>query len=610
MTFPGGAPSDTEAFAHLASRFVTAAAFVYGVETLLSHPDLGTTSSCVVHAGSDSPYFGIVGATADADGFVLTLTPTSPARVFSYMSMKLVYNPNITGEVIKRRAAGLDVGDERRLGTGKTLTTKLADFSLNWDKVNKKATTEKLALIGTSSLYCNNCYFYLDASITVNVKVCAIRPTLLPLSYYYYDADAATGNSASSTGICGAGAAGCYATEAAARASTDCGDLKTVAGFFNLGMSVEGYFDGAAGFNFEIKSDGIASKVGWPTSCQSDSATCAPEAFPAPLNAPFAINTITISAAGVPVTIDPVIQLKGAGIVDGNMPNLKLSFGASAAVKAKLGAKVSFTDIPSSYVPALNTVPYKDFTATYSTLPFILSGFADTALSTDVTISPIITLTVWKLVPIISKPTYTFNYNLAAKTTARRLGNNGSAARELVTCAAGTAKSSAGLKGALGVELGSVRTFGVVKAATGLDLSTLGSLASQFDVILIPATVLVANAAIDVSGALSATAAEMCVTKDVPVNTGTAINAAVGSSGSGSASDSSSPIANTPLAVWLGLGLGVGLGLAIPLIALSIYTSRLLRRMEKAKNNLTMTSTGAFFMSTTTRSTPRARAPQ
>jgi hypothetical protein len=89
VTFPGGVAPDAEGLAHLVGRFPTATSFVYGVETLLAHPALEATGDCVTHAGSKTPYFSIVKtAVDDSGGFTLTLTPTFPAAVFSYLSVR------------------------------------------------------------------------------------------------------------------------------------------------------------------------------------------------------------------------------------------------------------------------------------------------------------------------------------------------------------------------------------------------------------------------------------------------------------------------------------------------------------------------------------------
>ena len=153
VSFPSGA-SDAEGLAHLLARFSTATFFVYGVHTLLAHPALEATADCVVHAGTPNPYFGIVASEVDASGgFTLTLTPAMPAQAFSYLSMKLVYNPNITAEVARRRAEGRDLGDERRLAEheeherrlGISFNQQLTNFRVNYD--GSKATTPKIGLL-------------------------------------------------------------------------------------------------------------------------------------------------------------------------------------------------------------------------------------------------------------------------------------------------------------------------------------------------------------------------------------------------------------------------------------------------------------------------------
>jgi hypothetical protein len=566
VTFPGGAPADVEAFQHLVSRFSTASSFVYGVETLLVHPSLEKTADCVVHAGTENPYFSIVDAGADAGGFTLTLTPTLPARAFTYMSVSLTYNPNITAEVARRRAEGLDLGDarelaehedrERTLGVSKTET--LARLALNWD--GSKATTAKVGLLGdTTTLYCNNCYFYLNAAVTMNLKVCAIWQS--GGTTYYYDPSVPATQTKGvyyASGACASGPehAGCKTTsDTAARAATDCkpiadGGLGTsTPGMFNLGMSIEAFFEGSAGFNFEIKSDGIAAAKAYPSTCtkaasNSDSFTeglkasgskCSASSLPAPFDKPVTLPTITVSVAAVPVQLDTEIMLKGAGYVEASMPNFKLSFGASAAVTCKLGGRVQFKEIPLSYIPELDTALYKDFTATYSKLPFVLSGFDNSALATDITFTPITTLKVWKAIPIYTSPIYQMKYSLTTGSSARRLGYSLPAFRNLQTCSSGL-NSAAVVKGGIGVALGTVKTFDAVKAVTAgvIDLNTKTGV-SSFDVDLISAKTLAdpSSNALAATGALSSDAASKCVTVGQSVSTGGNIPASGGGGASG-----------------------------------------------------------------------------
>jgi hypothetical protein len=575
VTFPGGAPGDAEGFAHLVSRFNTATSFVYGVETLLAHPALEKGAACVVHAGTSNPYFHIIDAAAGADSsFTLTLAPAMPASVFKYMSMKLTYNPNITAEVARRRAAGMDLGDERRLAEheererrlGASVTKSLADFALNWDPASQKAVTEKVGLVDTTTLYCNNCYFYLNAAVTVNLKVCAISKAS---GTSYYDTSVppsqTKGVYSVSSGTCPTGAAdaGCKTSAALALAATDCkpasegglGTSEAPTSLFNLGMTVEAYFQGSVGFNFEVKSDGISAAKGFPSACsKSASGSCTPTSLPAPFDKPVVIPTITVTVGAIPVELDPEITLKGAGYVDAIMPNFKLSFGASASVAAKLGGSVSFKEIPSSYVPSLTQIVHKDFSAAYNTLPFSLSGFTTAALATDFTFTPYVLLKVWKTFPVTASPIYQLKYSLAAQT-ARRLGYSLAALRELSTCASGTASSSASVAGSLGVTIGPVRTFDIVKKATGgsVDLSAITG-ASSFDKELIPLTTLASPAStkIDASGALSATAAGTCASVNTPIYA------------AGSVSGGASSAAAAGNSVALGLGLYVSAPSALP----------------------------------------------
>jgi hypothetical protein len=550
------------------------------------------------------------------------------------MSVSLTYNPNITAEVARRRAEGLDLGDARKLAEhedrernlGVSHTQNLARLALNWD--GSKATTAKVGLLGdTTTLYCNNCYFFLNAAVTMNLKVCAIWSTGLGGYTYYYDPSVPAANTygvyyASSCSTA-AGNAGCVQTsDAQARAATDCapspGGLGTRSpSIFNLGMSIEAYFSGSAGFNFEIKSDGIAAAKTYPSTCtkaasngdsfaeglKASGSKCLASSLPAPFDNPVTLPTITVSVAAVPVQLDTEILLKGAGYVEATMPNFKLSFGASAAVACKLGGKVSFTEIPSNYIPVLDTVIYKDFTATYSTLPFVLSGFDKSALATDITFTPQTTLKVWKAIPIYTSPIYQMKYSLTTGSSARRLGYSLSAFRNLQTCSSGL-NSAAAVKGAIGVALGPVKTFDAVKAVTAgiIDLDTKTSTpgVSGFNVDLIPFTILAdpSSNALAATGALSSDATSKCVTVGQSVSTGGSTSAGGGGGGGGGgfgapASDNGAPLA---------LGLALGLGLVAPLLVVGFI---LYFRYEEGQRGEGKSAPGAHDPA---RAVPRAEA--
>jgi hypothetical protein len=289
-------------------------------------------------------------------------------------------------------------------------------------------------------------------------------------------------------------------------------------------MEVEAFFEGAVGFNFEIKSDGVSAAKGWPSSCTSGgSKLCALAAFPAPLDKAVELDEIKVVVGSVPVFIKPSIQLKGAGWVNAAMPDFKLSFGASASVLVKLGGKFAFNGIPNDFKPVVTTTPYTTFSPFYDQLPFTLSGFTKAALTTDVTVSPSISLLVWKMFPFDVQPLVGLKYTLAAQAE-RRLG---SGARELQTCAAGTAKSSALIQGALGVALREVKTFQAVKSVTSDTLDLTKFALSSFDTVLIPPTTLAdsASTSFSTSDALSATALSTCVAVGSPISTGGSISA-------------------------------------------------------------------------------------
>ncbi len=413
-----------------------------------------------------------------------------------------------------RRAEGLFVGHARELAVASATASLL---NVNWDPVNKKALNERLPLLGTA-LYCSDCYFYINAAVNVNMKVCGIVKGGFFANKYY---DTTTGAN--------------FVTD---RASTDCVSLSVAdPSVFNLGMNVEAFLSGKLGYSWNIKSDGATGNDGFPDSCSGGSSLfCVlQKIFPISPVASIPLPPIIVG----PVTIDLSATINGAGYVAANMPDLRLSFGASAEVTTKLGGGMSFPNIPLSSFPSVTTYAYKDFTSQYNKLPFQLSGFKDATAHVDATISPAIALTVWKTISFEATPRFRFGYDLAGKEARR-------AARGLA-CASGSAQSTSVMSGALGVQLLPVRLFTAFENFFNVDSSFLGSANVQ----ITPAVPLIdpATNSFDTAPALSSIALSTCATVGTPIVAGGSIA-------------SSGATTYTTADQRIGIGVGIGVGLA------------------------------------------------
>jgi hypothetical protein len=548
VSFPEGSPPDQAALAHLLDRLAHPEAVLsFGVDTLLTHPSLGASGSCLAHVPGRDPFFRVLALGtqqgSSSSSLTLDLSPTSPQEAFRFLAFSLQHTPDAEGEVARRRALGLWPGRQLPVAYSDTI----ASFGVNWNG-NAQAPGAKVAKIPLfaaqpNALYCSNCYFYMGATLNINVQVCAIvggattkyydanLPTAVMSTGYYY-----------SSGSSGPGAA---SSDAEARAKTDCQALGTPSGLFNVGLSAEAYFSGSAAFNFAIASDGITASqpLAFPEGCTAPSKRCTPTQLPSVT--PFEISTITVAVAGLPITIDPKIILSGSALGTLNMPALRLQFGASASVSLKLGGKVSFTGLPNTGRPTLTPIPYFDFTASFSQQPFQLSGFTAAAGSLDVTIVPVISVLIWKILPFTIQPMYTMVQTLAVGG-ARQLGLRGEGEQEgnltstaaahtqrvLDACATGQVSSSATAQGSLGVVLDAVSAFNMVKSITGLDAGAVPGL-SNFDIQVIPRYTLVNpdSTTFSVAGAVPA-AATACVAVGSAISLGGTIGGGGGGDGS------------------------------------------------------------------------------
>ena len=606
ISFPGQQPPDQEALAHLLDRLAHPDAVLsFGVDTLLAHPSLDREGSCVRHVPGRDPFFRVLELAQLGSSVTLDLSPTSPQDAFRYLSFSMAHTPDAEGEVARRRALGQWTGRQLPI----TYSEPIASYGINWNGNAQApgAATAKLPLFSAqpNALYCDNCFFYLGATLNINVQVCAIIRDVRQY-IYFYDASLPSDVIASGKGYyyttsadTTAGAIKTTGKDDDARAMTDCKALNTPKPYlFNVGFSAEVFFSGSAAFNFAIASDGITASppLAFPSTCTAPSTSCTPTRLPG--IDPVVIPTISTSVMGVPITIDPTITLSGAALGSLSMPSLVLRFGASASVSLKLGGKVSFAGIPdsgpplyTSRPPTLTIVPYFDFRSTFSQQPFKLSGFTAASGSIDATIVPIIAVTIWKILPFVIQPSYNMVQTLTAGS--RQLGLRGDAQVEgelgkasaggrtlpAVGCTAGQVSSTASAKGALGVILEPVTAFSMIKSVTRVDMTkAVNGVAKLADVSIIPKTTIVdrTTTSFAVDGAVPA-AASACIAMGSAISLGGTLSGG-GGGGSGGAARGSSGGDSAALSGGAIIGVAVGSSVGGLLLLGGLYYFLVLRR--------------------------------
>ncbi len=445
ISFPGGV-SDAEALEHLTARLkLPDAVLVLGVDTLLGHAGLGEGSSCVVHAAGSPPYFALVSpAHSTASGLALDLSPASPQSAFEYLKLELAHTPDAAEGAARRRAAGLYAG--RALPVNPQPFT-LSSSGLNWNGqlgASAAANTNILPFNPTvpSALFCQNCYFFLQATLNVQLQVCAITSPSVSADataaagkpYTFYDANLGTlVNLPNAVGLVSPVS---DSFGVLTRLQTDCAALNTGLPqqgstlLVNAGLSANVWLEGAAGFSFALKSSGISSlassAVVFPDGlvnafgvnplllpqCQSpapatgacstalpqcsgtSTTACTPALLPgSSLNA---LPLISFAAGAAPMSVAVTMGLAAAAIVSVSGPAYNLQMGTSATAAIKLGGGVAFSGVAATPPGPLgfSTPSFNTFTPTYTTTPFQLSGFGGVGFS-DITITPTIKLALF-----------------------------------------------------------------------------------------------------------------------------------------------------------------------------------------------------------------------
>ena len=505
IAFPKGA-SDAEALEHLARRLaLPSAVLALGVDTLLTHPDLGAEGSCVAHAAPDAvPLFLVDALARDGASLAMELSPATHQHAYDFQAMHLELSPNTEAEVARRLSAGLYAGRQLGVPDGalRVSTPAGAAWDLNVGATagtaarprieffsNDNAQPTTVSAIGSRGiLYCSNCFYSASSvTLTVDLKACGIisGSALQDSVTQYYDLT--SGNiQASSTYSLVAGASSLYRDikiGTALKGLTDCSALGTSDpltsqgsnGNFNGGFSATATLTSNANFNFNVQSSGqittnrympagttlMSPAVAPSLACIQTSLSCvgpavaalpyalSPQtgnpAAPATLVSPFSpVSDTTVTFGSVPIRLSVTMSLIGTAKVDANA-NLNLRMGVAGTTAHKMVGTMATPDfnVGSTSISSSYT---EQSPPQIRALPLGVLSSSATGGVTDVTITAQFTLSLAYSLKFI----FTHNFNLISTvgTGSSSVGVDPSsrALREgralQQTCPAGTATFS------------------------------------------------------------------------------------------------------------------------------------------------------------------------
>jgi hypothetical protein len=434
---PAAADAHAAGVAHLVARLDAArgeSVVVIGTHVALATRAFRRGGSCE-HIGITTPYFSVVAfrfARAPIPGgapaqLTLVLAPADVDRVFAGVDSTFEWDPDPHREVGRRRELGLylphDIDAQleahgRRTGsaghgrdTAITWEQSFVDFSVNYDKATNSARTKILNILPGGLLYCQDCYAYLNVKLVVTFQMC-LKVTTLSGRVYHYDTTDTRGRAYTYTGWNGQR----YAEGGAPL--PDCRDLGSPPdpNAFDIAFKVDAKLVGTAGFNVLLKSDGLDAAV---TSCPTprDTGISKAECVTTLLN-DVALPRVNFLVGGVPVYVLPKIGLQSAGYATAKMPG-RLQIGARAALSAQVGGYFHFAGT-AMYNPVSSSMGvYRDLSGSWETHPFILEGFNSFSGSVVAHVRPVITLSIFEAVPIITRPVIETSYSLALSSGRR-----------------------------------------------------------------------------------------------------------------------------------------------------------------------------------------------
>ena len=442
-----------DAVAHLQARLAQGGSLAFGVDLMATHPHFGPDTDCAIQVPYEAPYYTVEDFVMDATSpsgdlsWTVDLAPTGALSLFRMHSANISIVPDAAAELERRAAAREPLGEDVRTDAGRRLAVSidksLGSFNLNYDPSTKAAAKMDIELISGAkgALTCNNCYAYYSGNIKVNMLAC--------LDYYFTCTTAPCDVARDTTNIDGT------KSLTTLPAGNDCEVLKTigsatsssvVSGYggpskniFNMGFKASGQVTGAAGFGFSIKSSGISAGAN-PNG----------DIFPS-----TKLDTITVTVAGIPVSVTPTVGLAAKGTVSGEIKG-SLEFGASASLAVDLGAEVSAPSVWDAagkmILPTVTAFKKIDFT--YGVIPFKMTTVT-AAANVNLNVVPEVLLAVYNAIPIQIDPSMNVKVNLAMGARRRLKSANEpeySAGRALAaSCAKDTVSFSASTGGSLGI---------------------------------------------------------------------------------------------------------------------------------------------------------------
>ena len=424
------------AAAHLDARLQAGMSLAFGIDTLGSHLNFAKGTSCAAQVPYTSPYFaviavssaGIGGAAGGSTSWTLDLAPCGPMAMFVAANHNLTFNPDVEGELTRRRNESLPLGLDAR-SPGRRLSTTTAGFSMNYDPSTQKAEVSSLDLSDDGSLTCENCFVTFSTSVVFNFKVCFEYYAFSDTGYSDFARDTTNfdgdyggiekGTLPDCVGLGTIGTINGY-TESTATADYMAGQSTNS---FNFGFSAEAYVTGAAGYSYLLKGNTLSSAI-----TVSGVDLFDPQTFPA----------ISAIVGGITVSVTPSLSFAVGDITINAGWTGSWQVGSTLLITTKLGAMLSWPSVWDETGALTSPTPttYSEFKSIQTDTPFThSSNFNLTFVSFTVPIVPMLTLSVYDALPF--NAALTFDTVLAFSKQQRRLLMGAAGARELQICSSG-----------------------------------------------------------------------------------------------------------------------------------------------------------------------------
>lgn len=191
----------------------------------------------------------------------------------------------------------------------------------------------------------------------------------------------------------------------------------------NLAFSVDARIEGTAGLSALVRSDGIDYQV---SSCPySNDRDITKESCINTVLPDTPLPSIVVYAGAVPISVTPRVRIDAAGYATAYMPGY-LQAGANATASVTLGATVSLAGL--GLMPSFTGL--STFSATWGTVPFVMTGFNQFSGDVVAHFYPQVTLAVLDSVPVYAKPRVEVKVSVALSWARRMLESLARSKRE------------------------------------------------------------------------------------------------------------------------------------------------------------------------------------